>query len=306
MSLNPGNQLNLYGLKIQLNELINLYKNKKLPNKILLSGSKGTGKCTLAYHLVNFILSENEDFNYNVKDNTINAENKSFKLVQNKSNPNFYIIDSAIDKKNIEISQIRKLISNLSMSALNDKPRIVLIDNIELLNDNSVNGLLKVVEEPNNNVHFILINNNIKKFLTLKSRCLNFKINLSSKDAIEVASILLGKDIFSLVNKELIHYYLTPGKIFDLVSFSSENSIDLRNITLKEFLLQIINRGFYKKMNLISPIMYDFFELFLLKSFSLKSPDFYSYFTKKIYDLKKYNLDEEALLLEYKQKLLNE
>ena len=90
------------------------------------------------------------------------------------------------------------------------------------------------------------------------------------------------------------------------MSFSSENSIDLRNITLKEFLLQIINRGFYKKTTLISPIMYDFFELFLLKSISLKSPDFYSYFIKKIYDLEKYNLDEEALLLEYKQKLLNE
>ena len=30
---------------------------KKFPNKILLSGQKGSGKCTMAYHLINFILS---------------------------------------------------------------------------------------------------------------------------------------------------------------------------------------------------------------------------------------------------------
>ena len=37
--------------------LTDLYTNKKLPNKILLSGAKGIGKSTLAYHIVNFILS---------------------------------------------------------------------------------------------------------------------------------------------------------------------------------------------------------------------------------------------------------
>ena len=55
MSLLSKNQLKLYGLENNLNELIKLYDNKKLPNKILLSGQKGIGKCTLAYHLINYI-----------------------------------------------------------------------------------------------------------------------------------------------------------------------------------------------------------------------------------------------------------
>ena len=35
---------------------------KNLPNKILLSGQKGIGKSTLCYHLINYILSKDEDY----------------------------------------------------------------------------------------------------------------------------------------------------------------------------------------------------------------------------------------------------
>ena len=80
MNFLPGNQLNLYGLNKDFDELIKLYKNKKLPNKFMLSGRKGIGKCTLAYHLVNFILSENENLSYNLNNYSINKDNKSFKL----------------------------------------------------------------------------------------------------------------------------------------------------------------------------------------------------------------------------------
>ena len=38
MNLNPANQLSLYGHHFQFCNFIDLYKNKKLPNKILLSG----------------------------------------------------------------------------------------------------------------------------------------------------------------------------------------------------------------------------------------------------------------------------
>ena len=63
-------------------------------------------------------------------------------------------------KKNIDINQIRELITNLNKFSFNNKKRFVLIDNIELLNLNSVNALLKILEEPNDNINFILINNN--------------------------------------------------------------------------------------------------------------------------------------------------
>ena len=79
--------------------LKNLYLNKKFPNKIILSGEKGIGKCTLAYHIINYILSQNENHNYDTKNYKINSENKSFKLINNKSNPNFNLIDVEDGKK---------------------------------------------------------------------------------------------------------------------------------------------------------------------------------------------------------------
>jgi len=55
MNLKPENQLSLYGHHVIFLNFINLYKNNKLPNKILLSGEKGIGKSTLAYHIINQI-----------------------------------------------------------------------------------------------------------------------------------------------------------------------------------------------------------------------------------------------------------
>ena len=58
MIICPEKQTNLYGLNNYLDEFIRLYNDNKLPNKILLSGFKGIGKSTLAYHLINYILSK--------------------------------------------------------------------------------------------------------------------------------------------------------------------------------------------------------------------------------------------------------
>ena len=90
MSLIPSNQINLYGLDENLRMFMTMYKENKLPNKILLSGQKGLGKSTLAYHLINYILSKDETFNYDLKKLKINTENHSFKTILNKSNPNFF------------------------------------------------------------------------------------------------------------------------------------------------------------------------------------------------------------------------
>ena len=305
MNNSPEKQLNLYGLKKNFNELVYLYDQKKLPNKILLSGQKGIGKCTLAYHLVNYILSKEEDFSYNLDQNIINEKNRSFKLIQNKSSLNFILIDILSGKKKIDISQIRDLISNLNKSSLNTKPRLILIDNIQYLNINAVNALLKVIEEPNENIFFILINSINNLIPTLKSRCLDFKISLSNYNSIEICNKLLQKNISDLINKELLDYYISPGKIINLIKFSEENSIDLKEIELKEFLLLIIEKGYHKKDDSIKNIFYELFELFLINNISLQYQNFYHDFIYQFNDMKKYNLDDEILLMKIKNEILN-
>ena len=306
MNLKPASQLTLYGLNDDFNELASLYKKKKLPNKILLSGNKGIGKCTLAYHLINFILSNDEEFPYDQKNFTINENNKSFKLTINNVNPNFNLIDVASDKKFIDISQIRNLILNLNKSSLNKKPRFVLIDNIEYLNKNSINSLLKFLEEPNDNIYFLLIHNNKPILSTLKSRCLNFKIHLTNSQSAEVLNCIFKKKILNNINNELIDYYFTPGKILELINFSNDFEIELENLTLKNFLRILIEKNYYKKNNFGKALLFDLIELFLQKKeFHIQS-NLFEYFITKINDVKKFNLDDEIIINEFHEKILNE
>jgi len=304
--LKPFNQTKLFGLDKYINELIKLENLDKLPNIILLSGQKGLGKSTLAYHFINYVLSKNEDYNYDQNRFVINPENRSFKTILNKSNTNLTSIDINDDKKFIDIAQIRELISNLKKSSLNDKPRFVLIDNIEFLNINSVNSLLKVIEEPSHNVYFILINNNKRIIRTLLSRCINFKISLSHEESLEIAQSLIGTNLDELINKDLVNYYFTPGNIFHLINFAKKNSYDLKNFTLKDFLEVVINNGDFKKNSSIEYLIFDFVEFYFSKiNASLNIHLKYQYFIKKINDTKKFNLDYESLFMEFKEKILN-
>jgi len=308
MNLNPTNQLSLYGHHLEFCNFIDLYKNKKLPNKILLSGEKGIGKSTLAYHIINYILSFDEDHFYDEKNFKINPDNKSFKLILNKSNPNFISIDIDDDKKSIDINQIRNLILTLNKSSFNTKPRFVLIDNIELLNINSVNALLKIVEEPNDNIYFILINNNKKILPTLKSRCLNYNIHLSSEESDDITNKILGENFKDLINEQMINNYSTPGWVLNLLSFANTYGVDLKKINLKDFIKKIIIEKKYKKDQFVKHILYSFIEFYFRQNVSsknIKLMKLQKYFLKKINDTKIFNLDDETLLIEFDDRVLN-
>ena len=307
----PIDQTKLYGLSHIFKEIVDLFTTKKLPNKILLSGSKGCGKATLAYHFINYVFSINKENSYNIKLNEINTENTSFKLIKNGSHPNFHLIDLIEDKKNIEISQIRNMINYANKSSFNNEPRFVLIDNVEFLNINSSNALLKIIEEPNENLFFILIHNDLKKIIkTLKSRCLLFKINLTFDQSIHAANSLLNENIYELLNKDLINFYFKPGDFIGLINFARENKIKLHEYTLKTFLLLLINESYYKKNYFIKSNIFTLIELYFLRILyesqqKNKIFSFYNKFINKINYTNKFNLDYESLFMEFKSKVLN-
>ena len=309
--MSPSEQTQLYGLNKYFYEITKLYDFGKMPNKILFSGKKGSGKSTLAYHIINYVLSKLEADKYDLGKLSINRNNKSFKLLTNKTHPNFHLIDILEDKKNIEISQIRGMINYINKSSFNNIPRFILIDNIEHLNKNSTNALLKIIEEPNNNVFFILIHNNSKNILpTLKSRCLTFKINLSFNETVNITNFLLGKNLFDLINNDLINYYNTPGDFVNLIYFSEKKNINLNDYNLTSFLFFLIDNTYYKKNKFIKDLTISYIELYFLKIYILSNAkksilDKYFKFIRKINDSNIFNLDEESLFIEFKSKILN-
>ena len=152
----PVNQLSLFGYNGYFNYFVKLFDKGKMPNSILLSGPQGIGKSTFIYHIVNYILSKNEDKKYSTTNFEIDSDNLSYKLLSACTHPNFYLLDKNILDKQIKIENVRNLRKFLSKTSYSQDLKIVMIDNSELLNINSANALLKVIEEPGNNTFFLL------------------------------------------------------------------------------------------------------------------------------------------------------
>ena len=211
------NSLQLFGLKEYFINFVNLYKNKKLPKIILLSGDKGIGKFTLSFHLVNYILSLNTKFPYNYEKLMINIDSPFYKKILLNIQENFNYIGNNYSKK-IGIEDIRSIKKKFNNTPLNNLPRFTILDDVELLNINTVNALLKFIENPSTFDFFILINNKKNKIIeTLKSRSLETKIFLDHKKQEEVfknlVKVLNVKSHFSHSFKR----YTTPGM---LIKFS--------------------------------------------------------------------------------------
>ena len=311
LDLLPKNQKKLYGYHKEFNELVTLYKNKKLPSKIFFNGPKGIGKSTIAYHLINYIFSNKEECKYDLTNLEINNLNKSYKLLLNNTHPNFHLVDIMKDKKVIEISQIRQMINYSTKSTFNNNERIILIDNVENLNLNSLNSLLKIVEEPNENTLFILIFDSNKNILnTLKSRCLKFNLYLSFSQSVEITNKILNSNILDLISEDFLHYYNTPGDFINLINFANSLNLNLKEFDLKKFLIHLIDAEYYKNNTFIKSNIYKYIELYLLKlmkgsTSKNKINILYNESIKKIANMKKYNLDQESIMIDLKTKLFN-
>ena len=143
--IKPINQLSLFGYESYFEFFDKLYRKNKLPNSMLLSGQKGLGKSTFAYHFINHLLSKDENYIYDRKNFLIDPNNSTYNLIQAGTHTNLFILDS-VNYDNIKIEQIRRLLLFLNKSSYYKGLKIVLLDNAENLNINSSNALLKAIE----------------------------------------------------------------------------------------------------------------------------------------------------------------
>ena len=292
------------------NQLIELYNKNILPNKILLSGKGGIGKFLLASHFLNYIFSLKEDFNYDLKNFIINDNNKSFQFFKKNIHPNIFLIKKEKDKKFIEISQIKEMIKFQNSSSFNNNLKFVIIDNVSDLNLSSSNALLKSIEEPNNNVFYILTYNTGSYLLdTIKSRCIEFKMFLNMPHHKLIIKDYFGEDIFESLSKDLSNYYNDPSFTISLINYLNENSLNYNTITIESLISLIINNGDYIKNRFVNSNISFFIELFFYKHINLNNGITYrlkNYFYLKLNQIKKYNLDMESYFIEFQEKLLSE
>ena len=300
----------MIGHKHLFNNFIYLDQIQKFPNKILLNGPKGIGKKLFVNHFLNyFYLKENKQ-SYNLKNYEYNLSNNISKLISSNSHPNILKIYRKNDKKIIDIDQIREMIKFTNQTSFNNDRRFIIIENVNLLGINSANALLKSIEEPNNKIHFILINNSEFKVLeTIKSRCLEFKLNLLNSEVMEIVNYHFEADIYKDINLDFINNYNSPSFLISLVNFLESNDLSIKDNSIEDLLTYIIKNKSYTSNDFIKEHLNLFIELFFYKNINISKKITFKikkYFYLKLSFVKKYNLDFESFFLEFNDKLLSE
>ena len=159
--------------------------NKRIAHAYLFSGSRGTGKTTIARILAKALLASDEDI---------------------------YEIDAA---SNRGIDDIRSLREHVSVLPFSSPFKVYIIDEVHMLSKDAWNALLKTLEEPPKHVIFILATTELEKVPdTIVSRCQTFAFRKPSREVIR-------KMVLDIAKKE--GYVLDTGGS-DLIALLGDGS----------------------------------------------------------------------------------
>ena len=289
--------LKLFGLIDNFNLIKNLYITKKLPKVLMLTGKKGSGKSTLINHLMFYIFDQK---NYQEKENVLKTDSAFYNQFINNIFSNIIYL-SGSNFKNIKIDDIRNLKIQISKTSISEKPRFIIFDDVELFNINSLNALLKVIEEPSKNNFFLLINNKSKPLIeTIKSRCLDVQIILNEQTRLDIIKSLIKKfEINTVIDP--VTSKLTPGNFIIFNYIFENNNISSDSEYLKNFNILL---DLYKKNK---EVIYIDMMIFLTDSYLNKLKNNNSFNNEKILEYKTfiyeninkfflYNLNPNSLL----------
>jgi len=300
------NTLKLYGLEKYFKFLSKLYLTNKLPKVLMLSGLKGCGKSTLINH---FLFSIFDEANYNKDELKILDSSILLKQLKNNIFQNIIYLQGS-DFKSIKVEDIRNLKSIILQSSITNRERFIILDDVELFNSNSLNALLKIIEEPSKKNYFILINNKSKPLIdTIKSRCLEMKIILDENKRIEIITQLVNfYNLKIILNPNQSR--LTPGNFLKFNYIFHENKISLNN-DFSENLSILLN--LYKKNKdtiFINLVFYlaDFFFKELKDKNIIRNDKFYedkAYVFDNLNKFFTFNLNQNSLINAINSKLNN-
>lgn len=283
----------LYGFDTKFKFINHLLINSQLPSSIIFSGERGIGKRTFLLHFFAYLnLKKIEKINYN---NRFYIENSEiFKNISNNAFPNIKIVKTIEKGQVITIDQIREVILFCSYASFEKKPRFILIQNVENMNLNASNALLKILENPPVNTYFFLIkNSNSKINNTVSSRCHNYnlKIDISQSDLI-FKKLLNKLDLKNFNNYSIFNSFDTHGSKINRIFYLLKNKIE--NLSLLEIIKFCLID--YKKNKNHEAIYYgaefakNFFRVRFQEDFK-KTNHFYKLFISNIENTLKFNLD---------------
>ncbi len=156
--------------------LKNQVKNDRLGHAYLFTGTRGTGKTTIAKILARTINCENP------VDGSPCMECAMCKAISAGNSLNVVEMDAA---SNTGVDSIRQIIEEVSYPPTEGRYKVYIIDEVHMLSTGAFNALLKTLEEPPSYVIFILATTEVHKIpITILSRCQRYDFHRISIDTI--------------------------------------------------------------------------------------------------------------------------
>ncbi|MEK7609791.1 MAG: DNA polymerase III subunit gamma/tau [Patescibacteria group bacterium] len=181
----PAKWSEVIGQDHVVNALKDSIENNRIAHSYLFSGSRGTGKTSVARIFAKSVKTADEDV---------------------------YEIDAASNRGIDDIRELREHVSVLPFSSIF---KVYIIDEVHMLSKDAWNALLKTLEEPPKHVIFILATTELDKVPeTIVSRCQTFSFRKPSRE-------IIRKQVLTIAKKE--GYDLDAGAS-DLIALLGDGS----------------------------------------------------------------------------------
>lgn len=191
----------------------------KISHAYLFTGPRGTGKTSTARILAKSLNCKNGP--------TIHpcGECESCKDITNSIPIDVIEIDAASNRK---VEDTQNLLEKIQYVPVNGKYKIYIIDEVHMLTNHAFNALLKTLEEPPENVIFILATTEVHKVLdTIKSRCQRFDFRrITTDDIVKHLRYISDQEGINITNDALFAIAKnSAGGMRDSISLLDQLSI---------------------------------------------------------------------------------
>ncbi len=174
----PAENPRLVGHGETVQRILDAHAGGRLPHGIILSGLRGIGKATLAFHVARHLLTFPDGAQAPNSFAEPDQASSLFRQVASGAHPAVLHLTRPINEKTkafktvLSVDEIRRINRFLSHTSHDGGYRVVIVDSADDMNVQAANALLKNLEEPPARTVFMLIAHSRGSLLpTLRSRC---------------------------------------------------------------------------------------------------------------------------------------
>ncbi|MFT6038896.1 MAG: DNA polymerase-3 subunit gamma/tau [Candidatus Azotimanducaceae bacterium] len=183
----PANFEELEGQEHVRRALVNALEKNRLHHAYLFTGTRGTGKTTIAR-----IFAKCLNCDEGITATPCGVCGSCQEISQGRS-VDLIEVDAA---SRTGVDSTRELLDNVQYMPTRSRFKVYLIDEVHMFSTSSFNALLKTLEEPPEHVKFLLATTDPKKLpVTVLSRCLQFNLkNLAPERVVSYLTSILDKE----------------------------------------------------------------------------------------------------------------